>query len=625
MPPHLLVSQSPPLITVTPFQDSGACQPSACCYTTAIGAGAPRLHLFLIGMGIFVSHRGGPGMQANSQGARRIVILGGGFGGVFTAMYLDRLLKSRSDVEIVLVNKENYFVFQPMLPEVISGNIGIMDTVSPIHRLLPRAQLFIRQIQSIDLAAKTVTLAPGFRPRSELLRYDHLVLALGTVTDFRGIPGLHEHALRFKDLADAVELRNHLIHVVEEASIERDREMRSQLLTFVVAGGGFSGVEVAAEMNDFLRRVARQYRLDHSEIRVILVHSGERILEREMPEKLSLYAQRIMQKRGMELMLKSRLKTASPGAAILGDGTRIPTKTLVSTVPSSSNPIIETLPLPKDRGRVRVNQQFEIDGFPDVWAIGDCCVMPAPGGDGFVPPTAQHATRQAKVLAHNIVARMEGRPLRAFTFKGLGKMGSLGSRSAVAELFGRIRLSGFPAWLMWRTVYWMKLPGLDRKIKTGLSWLLDLIIPPDTVQLKMGGGNAVSQLHYEPGEVVFHQGDLGDSLFIIVGGEVEVIHEEGGRLHVLAHLGAGDYFGEMALLRERTRSATVRCTQPTDLLALRQGDFQALVANLPDLKRSFEGVMEKRLTREQLSSDEDLLPPTDIDTVDEVSSLERER
>ena len=553
----------------------------------------------------------------------RIVILGGGFGGVYTAKYLGQLLKGRADVEVVLVNKENYFVFQPMLAEVVSGNIGIMDTVSPIHRLLPHAKLFIREIEAVDIKAKTVTLAPGFRPRSTVLRYDHLVLALGTVTDFRGIPGLHEHALPFKNLADAVALRNHLIYVIEEASIETDPEVRRQLLTFVVAGGGFSGVEVVAEMNDFLRSVARQYRIDKSEIRVMLVHSGERILEREMPERLSLYAQNLLQKRGVELLLKARLKTASPGSAVLGDGKAILTRTLVSTVPSSPNPLIEAMGIPTDRGKIRVDRQFVIEGHPSVWAIGDCATMPTPDG-GTVPPTAQHATRQAKVLAHNIVATMEGRPLKAFAFKGLGKLGSLGRHRAVAELFNRIRIggpgTGFIAWIMWRTIYWWKLPGLDRKMRTGLSWFMDFLIPPDTVQLKMGGGNAVSQMHFEPGEVVFHQGDLGDSLYIIVEGETEVVIENDGRQDVVARLGAGEYFGEMALLNQRTRSATVRCSKPTTLLALRQGDFRALVANLPDLKKSFEGVMETRLAHGSPATPPAVLPATvtELDTVDEV-------
>lgn len=544
---------------------------------------------------------GGLKMSAGQTQAKRVLILGGGFGGVYTAMHLERELAGRDDVELVLVNQENYFVFQPMLPEVVSGNIGILDTVSPIPRLLPQTQLYIREVEAVDLEQKTVTLSPGFRPRPLVLRYDHLVLALGTVTDFRGTPGLHEHALPFKNLADAVRLRNHIIHVLEEASIETDATWRKQLLTFVVGGGGFSGVEVAAEMNDFLRRIARDYRnISPADISVILVHSGERVLDRELEERLGLYAQRILQKRGLDIRLNCRLQTATPDAAILNTGERIPSKTVVSTVPSSPNPFVETLSVPKERGKIKVTPYLEVEAHADVWALGDCALVSLPDGDGVCPPTAQHATRQAEVLAGNIAVRLDrgegnGREMKPFDFKGLGKMGSLGYRSAVAELFGRFKLSGFLAWLMWRSVYWWKLPGLDRKLRVGISWLLDLLIPPDIVQLELRKTSAISHFHYEPGDIVFRQGDLGDSLYIIVTGQADVVVEEDGRETVVARLMAGEYFGEMALLRGRTRIATIRCAEAMDLLALRRGDFQALVANLPDLRRGFETVMQRRI------------------------------
>lgn len=543
---------------------------------------------------------------------KRIVILGGGFGGVYTAMYLEKLMGNRDDIEIALINQENYFVFQPMLAEVVSGSIGITDTVSPLHKLLPKTRLYVREVESVDQTAKTVTLSPGFWPRPLVLNYDHLVVGLGTVTDFRGIPGLYEHALPFKNLADAVQLRNHVLRVLEESTIETDPERRKELLTFVIAGGGYSGVEVAAELNDFLRHIAHEYQgLNKDDIRVILVHSGSRVLEREITEKLGLYAQKVMTKRGMELILNARLRTATPDAAIVMDkatktDTRIATKTLVSTVPSSPNPIVDALDVPKARGgKIECDQFFEIEGHPEISAIGDCMGMPSPTGEGLCPPTAQHAVRQAKVLANNIWLKLYGEGEKEqYTFKGLGSMGSMGYRRAVAMLlnkipFGGSWLTGLMAWMMWRTVYWWKLPGFTRKLKVGAAWFMDLLISPDSVQLKMQSGNAVSQVHFEPGEVVFRQGDLGDSLYIILEGEAEVIVENGqpveaGTENIVATLSAGEYFGEMALLNDRTRSATIRCKQPMNLLALRQGDFRALVSNLPELKESFHKVMDDR-------------------------------
>ena len=539
---------------------------------------------------------------------KRILILGGGFAGVYTAMYLDKLLRSEPNVEIALVSRENYFVFQPMLPEVISGNIGILDTVSPIHRLVPRCRLYIREIESINLPNRQVTLGPGFWPQSHVLDFDHLVLAFGTVTDFRGITGLHQHAFPFKNLADAVRLRNHLIHVLNEAEIESNFARRQQLLTFVVAGGGFSGVEVVAELNDFVRHIAKRCRgFSAADIRVVLVHSGKQILEREVGPRLSAYAQKILQRRGVELCLENRLQTATPDAAILSSGARIPTKTLVSTVPSFPNPLIDTLHVRKEGGRILVDGHLEVVGSENIWALGDAARVPNAADNEHCPPTAQHAIRQAKTLAHNIAARIHGHQPKVYRFPGLGKMGSLGYHSAVAELFNRIRISGFPAWVLWRTVYWWKLPGFDRKLKVGLSWLLDLLIPPETVQLRIESGSVLAQLHFEPGEIIFRKGDLGDSLYIILRGEVEVILEcdqaddsvsSDENVERLATLGAGEYFGEIALLKQRTRSATVRCTKALDLLALPQGQFQALTTNLPDFKSSFELVMDLRMKRE---------------------------
>ena len=547
-------------------------------------------------------------MTMSVKKRNRILILGGGFAGVYTAMYLDKLLRSEPDVEIALVSRENYFVFQPMLAEVISGNIGLLDTVSPIHRLVPRCRLYIREIESIDLLERTVTLGPGFWPQSLVLEFEHLVLALGTVTDFRGITGLHQHALPFKNLADAVRLRNHLIHVLNEAEIEPDPERRQQLLTFVVAGGGFSGVEVCAELNDFVRQMAKQCRgFSPADIRVVLVHSGKQILEREVGPKLSAYAQKLLQRRGVELCLENRLKTATPDAAILSSGVRIPTKTLVSTVPSFPNPLIDTLDVKKEGGRIVVDGHLEVIGSENIWALGDTARVPNAADNEHCPPTAQHAIRQAKTLAHNIAARIHGREPIVFRFPGLGKMGSLGHHSAVAELFNRIHISGFPAWVLWRTVYWWKLPGFDRKLKVGFSWLLDFLIPPETVQLRIDGGSALVQLHFEPGEIVFRKGDRGDSLYIILCGEAEVIRESeptenstsaGENVVRLATLVAGEYFGEIALLKQKTRSATVRCTKSLDLLALPQGQFQALTTNLPELKNSFELVMSRRMKRD---------------------------
>jgi NADH:quinone reductase (non-electrogenic) len=524
----------------------------------------------------------------------RILILGGGFGGVYTAIELEKLLPKDADVEIGLISKENYLVFQPMLPEVISGSIGLLDTITPIRRLCPRTNLFTRTIESIDLKRRRVVAAAGFGSRDCSLGYDHLVIALGNVTSFAGQPGLAEHALAFKYLGDALALRNHAIHVLEEADIEPDPEVRKALLTFVVAGGGFSGVEAVAELNDFVRAAARSFRnLMREEIRVVLLHAGALILP-ELPRSLAEFAQRLLTKRGVEIRLETKLAAATADAALLDGGARIATRTLVSTVPSMPNPLVAALSLPKERGRIIVDQGLEVPDEPGVWAVGDCAsVRDAKTGEPC-PPTAQHAIREARCLARNIVASMRGEPKRAFSFRALGKMGALGHHSAVAEVFG-VKLSGFLAWWLWRTVYLMKLPGFDRKLRVAVDWTLDLVLPPDIVQLKTDRAVGVRRQYFEPKETIFREGDRGDQLYVVVDGEVEVVKSVPGEGEVpLRRLGPGDCFGEIALVAESPRTATVRSCTPVNVLAVERDAFQALFSTLPPLRRFFEQLISER-------------------------------
>src|ERR1700745_2772302 len=254
---------------------------------------------------------------------KQILILGGGSAGAHTARCREKLLRAE-EASITLINRENYWVYQPMLPEVISGSIGLTNVVSPIRRLCPRTNLIMREVQDINLKDQILTTTPGFRPRHLQLKYDYLVIALGSITNFHGMPGMMENAMPFRTLADAMVLRNHLIHVLEEADVEGNPELRRQLLTFVVGGGGFSGVEVMAELNDFVRSVKKNYlRLRDEPHRCVIVQAGDRILP-EMSEPLAVFAQRILRKRGVEILLNDRVKSATSERAILRSGSEIP-------------------------------------------------------------------------------------------------------------------------------------------------------------------------------------------------------------------------------------------------------------------------------------------------------------
>ena len=525
----------------------------------------------------------------------RILILGGGFGGVYTAMTLEKRFRGAATVDITLVSKENYLVFQPMLPEVLSGSIGLLDVITPIRRLCPRTTLYTRTIESIDLANHRVTAPAGFGSQQYALEYDHLVLALGNVTSFAGQPGLGEHAMPFKYLDDALTLRNHVIHVLEDADIEPDPDVRQALLTFVVAGGGFSGVEAVAALNDFIRQVAKHFRhIKPADLRVILLHAGERLLP-ELPDSLARFAQGILEQRGVVIRCHTRLHGATAEAALLVGGERLPTRTLVSTVPTAPNPLVAGLPVATERGRIVVNEHLEVPGYPGVWAVGDGAWVRDAKTGVPCPPTAQHAIRQARCVGENISATVCGTARRAFAFTALGKLGSLGHRSAVAEI-GGVQLSGCVAWWLWRMIYLLKLPGLDRKVRVVTGWLLDLLLPPDIVQLKTDRACTIRREHYEPQQVICREGDRGDWLYIIVDGELEVhrhVPDQGDLLQ--RRLGPGECFGEIALVTNHPRTATVRSRTAADVIAIDRDAFRALFTTLPPLRSFVEQLITSRL------------------------------
>lgn len=524
----------------------------------------------------------------------KVVILGGGFGGVYTAMYLEKYIKKTKDLDIVIVNRENYFVYQPMLAEIVGGAVGILDTVSVVQKLVPTAKEYIREVSRIDIVNKRVEMIPRYTHELYSVSYDYLVIAMGNVTDFRGAPGLHEHALPFKNLADALKIRNQVIDVMATAATLEDLSLRKQFLTFVIGGGGYSGTEVAAEINDLVRKLAKSYpSINPEEIRVVLVHSKERLMERELSESLSHYAEKILRKRGVEIILNVKLTAATNEKAILSTGEAIYSRTVISTVPSSPNPILESLDLEKINGRIKTNRMMQVENHPEIFAIGDCASIPI-GEKQVSPPTAQFAVREAKILAYNIVATIRGTEQKPFFFKSLGSLGALGHHNAVAELFGSIRLSGIFAWFVWRAIYWWKLPGFGRKVKVAFSWLFDFLIPEEPIQLKIESSNALAELHFEKGDVIFHEGDIGDYLYIIINGSVDVLKKKGDKDEKVATLTKGEFFGEMALLNERTRTATIRCDTPTDLLALRKSDFGILIANFSGLKYQFESAEAAR-------------------------------
>jgi NADH dehydrogenase len=379
-----------------------------------------------------------------------------------------------------------------MLAEVAGSSLEPSHISTPLRSSLHRTEFIRGHAAQIDLEQRRVILDNGSadqdtRPPREIL-YDYLVLALGSVSNYLGMANIEKFAFGFKSLLDAIRIRNHVIEMFERADRESDPYHRRALLTFVIAGGGFAGVELAGALNDFAHGILADYPNLHSEeLSIVLVHSRERILP-ELSESLARYAQQKMQERGVRFRLNSRLTDAQPGMIILSDG-QISTATLVWTAGTAPNPLLKSLPVERDqRGAVVVDDTFAVKGHRNLWALGDCAAVSDTKHGKTCPPTAQFALRQAEVLAKNIHAQLEGRPTRTFHFDSLGAMCVVGHQTACAELtmpFARtrsLRFSGLLAWLMWRGIYLSKLPGIERKIRVLMDWTVELFFPRDIVQ-----------------------------------------------------------------------------------------------------------------------------------------------
>lgn len=429
--------------------------------------------------------------------AAHVVILGGGFAGVSAARRFERLTlrdhqrghqwglrRDRQEgrrYEVTLVSGSNFLLFTPMLAEVASGALEARHISTPVRAAASHTRFCHGVAEEIDTRRRTVRVATG-SGKTDVLSYDHLVLAVGSVPHFFDLPGIAEHAFSLKTLDDATRLRGHVLELLERADLEPDPGERRRQLTFVVAGGGFAGTETIAELFDLVHGVLHYYPgIDSGDPRFVLVHSGERILP-ELSAELGEYARERLEARGITFRLGVRAAGATAQDVELTDGERIPTRTFVWTAGNRPGPLVAGLPVPGERGRggaLVVDSAFRVAGLEGVWAIGDCAQIPdLDSGGAPHPPTAQHALREGKVVADNIAAALRGRQPRAFRFRTIGVFVALGHRTAAGEIRGR-RFSGLAAWLLWRGIYLVKLPGIEKRVRVFLDWTLDLAFPRD--------------------------------------------------------------------------------------------------------------------------------------------------
>ena len=419
----------------------------------------------------------------------RVLILGGGFAGVETAKHLERLTRRRDDVEIWLVSRENFTLFTPLLPEVCSGHIEPRHCVTALRAQMrrPSSWAVTAEVEAIDLDAKQVTVMGGDGDQHRL-NYDSLVLALGGETATFDIKGITEYAVGMKTLADAFALRNRIIEVLERADLEGDADERAAELTIVVGGAGFSGVETAGEVEDFMRRVRRRFypRIRADEITAHLVELKDRVLP-EMPAEMGEYAARKLRERGFRIHLDTPMREVREGGVVIGDGEFIPARTVIWTGGVRPSQVVGESGIEVDRaGRAVVKATMETSRS-GVWAIGDCARIPDIDEQGmFHAPTAQNAVREAKRLARNVMAAIDGRAqhIRPFRYEEIGTLASIGRHTGIGVVFG-IRVRGWIAWFMWRGYYWTRVPGIGGKARVALDWFVHAIFGSDPVQLKV--------------------------------------------------------------------------------------------------------------------------------------------
>ncbi len=432
--------------------------------------------------------------------APRILILGGGFAGLATARKLERLF-APGEAEITLVSRENFSLFTPMLPEIGSGNLETRHVVTPVRAQLRRTTFVLADVRTIDLEAKSVTVEQTIMGTTLTLGYDQLVICLGSVTSTFGLPGIAERSIPYKTLEDADRVRNHVVAMLELADATTDPIERKRYLTFVFVGGGFTGVEAAGEMADFFHSTARYYpNIDQRDISVVLVEGGKKLLP-DLQAGMGEYSAKALERRGVRVMTESMVAGADNVGLQIKGGETIPTSTIVWSAGVKPSPVVSGLAIGTGRGgSIVVAADLSVPNYPGVWAIGDCAAVPDPDEPGkMYPATAQHAIREGPVLANNIVAHQRGMPTRTFRYRAVGMMASLGARRGVAGLWGKYLITGFVAWVLWRTYYLARLPGLDRQLRVAFDWVLGLFFPRDIAELRVYSAVAQARSEREAG------------------------------------------------------------------------------------------------------------------------------
>lgn len=534
-----------------------------------------------------------------------VAIIGGGFAGVYCAQQvLKRLGNNRLRVGIIAA--ENHMVFQPMLPEVVGGSLSPQHVVNPIRMICDGADVLKATVTHLDMMARVMTLDGGRFTPTVKVSFDHLMLAPGAGVDLSRIPGMSEHAYLMRTVGDAMKLRAAIISRMEEANLISKPQMRKDMLSFVIVGGGYSGVETAGQIQDLIAGVRRYYdNIGEGEASVTLIHSGERLLGM-LGDRLGDYTGACLAKMGVNIIFNKRVRAVTARTVQLNDGTTITSHLVVCTVGNAPHPLIKAIgeigAVPTERGKLMVEPTGQVKGLEKVWSAGDCAVFPKADG-GCCPETAQFAMRQGALIGDNIVASIRKQPLKPFKFTGLGELATIGHRKAVAMVMG-LRFSGLIAWFMWRSVYLMKLPGLDRKLRVMAEWTFEMFFPRDINLLTPSFTSPLGEMHLEAGDSLFRCGEPAQSLYAVKKGCVEITDAQG---QLVKSAVAGEHFGERALMGDGIWRFDATAKESSELVAIDGGTFKTLVKSIGSLEALFKSTAQQYHLPEEIQKTVDAI------------------
>jgi len=530
----------------------------------------------------------------------RVIIVGGGFGGLTLAGYLNR--RVARDVEVVVISSENHMVFTPMLAEVAGRSLSGFDVVTPGRQIAPRATWLTASVTGVDLKKNEVEYT---RPDGTIatLPYTHLILTCGSEVNLDVVPGMAAHAYTLRSEGDAMVLGNEVIGRFEQAAVEPEEDERQRLLTVVVVGGGFTGVEAAGHLFDLMRDIQSLYpQLKGHQPRIVLLQRGPKIVPEFQHASLSEFALRKLLKNGVDVRLNTEVKEVTARYVRLGSGEQIETGLTVCSVGTAPVALIKKIGLPLERGRLKTEPDMRVTGTANVWAFGDCAAVPNAWNREISPPTAQFALRQAKQLAANLVRVLRGEATTPFHFHPQGLLATIGQHNGVAEIYG-LKFSGLIAWFLWRTVYLMKIPTIRRKLNVVVDWTWDIFFKPNPVRVRVAQQQRFKQAHYAAGDFVFRKGEPGGPFFVVKAGSAGLYVDEAST--PLVTWTKGDHFGESAILEgaaHPTYKASVKAETPLDLIVIEPADFAGLAESLGALQRELEHSFFARRAYEHLTA-----------------------